>query len=708
MWGHRSPEAIPAAIDDPAAVRVHYNALVTGIGLQGQAPPAGMRILDRLLAEGRIDQSDYESVILHAQRIGTRAEDALIDCGVMSEMDLLKYLAAVYRTRYVGTEKLANANVTRATLKLVPHKAAEKLLVFPVLWDPATSTLSVVAADLAIGDLAKQVQLVTNVRDVRVYVARPGAVIAAIRKYYVGEVGAFAMMLGSGGRSVQEEREQLQGARDIPLDDEPDVPVSEWLESPAVSAHAQQTRTKRDLVIEAPEIAADLAKAPQAATPEAAAPRAAASPSGVSVDDYLEMLHVMVALLEQGRGELRGHTSLVARLCKKVCERIGLPKDQTTGISIAAHLHDIGKASAYHLTALNVAQYEGHRIQAQKTYLTPIRMFESANLPEIAIESLAHMYERYDGQGFPDRLSGKEIPLGSRILAIVETYADITTHPKNPYRKALDAKEACEALGQFEEAFFDPNLLDVFESLVLGDDLRSRLLEDRRTVLLVDPDPEDSTVLEMRLIEHGHDVVIARNAADAIARFEKGGIDAIVSEVDIGGEDGFELVARLRKDGGDVPVLFLTRRGDRASVNRGFELGAADYLVKPASADVVAAKVQKALERRAEAKSGRGVTGSLREMSLPDVIQILSNGRKSGQLSIRANGRVGQLWFGDGFIHDARFGDVRGEEAVYAMLLLQDGDFVLDPNAPPTERVIRSSTESLLLEGMRRMDEGNR
>jgi hypothetical protein len=95
-------------------------------------------------------------------------------------------------------------------------------------------------------------------------------------------------------------------------------------------------------------------------------------------------------------------------------------------------------------------------------------------------------------------------------------------------------------------------------------------------------------------------------------------------------------------------------------------------------------------------------------MALPDVVQILYHGRKSGKLTISAGGRRGEILFCDGMIFDASFGEAAQEEAFYDMLNLRDGDFELDPNFRPSEQVIQVSPESLLLEGMRRLDESGR
>ncbi len=57
-------------------------------------------------------------------------------------------------------------------------------------------------------------------------------------------------------------------------------------------------------------------------------------------------------------------------------------------------------------------------------------------------------------------------------------------------------------------------------------------------------------------------------------------------------------------------------------------------------------------------------------------------------------------------VWDAAYGQLRGEDAFYAMLALDEGEFTLDPSVKPAERVINMSSEGLLLEGMRRLDEG--
>jgi response regulator RpfG family c-di-GMP phosphodiesterase len=427
----------------------------------------------------------------------------------------------------------------------------------------------------------------------------------------------------------------------------------------------------------------------------------------------VETLNVLVSLLENSRADLRGHSSMVARLTRKTCERIGLSPLQIAAFTAAAYLHDLGKMGAYHLTALNVAEYEGHRVAAGKAADLPLHLMESVGLLPETKGAIASMYERYDGQGIPDGAAGKDIPLGARILAVADTYADLTQNPRNPYRKILRPFEACEVLLQYRGTVFDPNIVDIFRQSTTGEDMRAKLLSDRHEALIVDPDPEETTVLELRLIEHGFEVKIARTVAQARKILAENEISAVVSEIDLDSPDaGLALREQVLKEGKrDLTWVILTGKTDRQVAQRAFDIGVDDFVPKPVSTDIFAAKLRQLIERRASSSGGgaaRGVTGSLTEMSLPDMIQILWHGRKTCALRITFGPSSGEIDFHEGQVVDARWDALRGEESFYKMLTLREGDFRLDPSyKPPATRTIQASPEALLLEGMRRLDEGS-
>ena len=110
-------------------------------------PTGNPKLAEWLVTQGLITPEQRERVISQQQVLGGRIEEAVLETGALGEADLLKFLANTYRTRFVTTEKLAKAQIDRATLDKVPKKVAEQFTAFPVMYDGQTSTLSVVVAD---------------------------------------------------------------------------------------------------------------------------------------------------------------------------------------------------------------------------------------------------------------------------------------------------------------------------------------------------------------------------------------------------------------------------------------------------------------------------------------------------------------------------------------------------------------------------------
>jgi response regulator RpfG family c-di-GMP phosphodiesterase len=644
--------------------------------------PGNTRLLERLFADGHITAEAQEAALNLVARTGERVEEALLELKAMDEAALLKYLAGLHKTRFVSTEKLAKADIDRVTLDKVPKKLAERDTVFPVLYDAQTATLSVVTPDPDNAPALHDVQLASGVKEVRAFVGRPRAVKAAISKAYNGDIHAFAIL----DREAHAQFSTMLNVFERNL-------VSD--ESLALSLAKEATQGERVL--------SDKDFKTRKTGGQAS--------GGVDDESFQEALNVLITLIENSRPDLRGHSAHVARLIKKISERIGLPESTRSSYVVAAYLHDLGKMGAYHLTALNVAEYEGHKAQAEKQYKSPVRLLEAVQLPAEVTQTIESMYERYDGKGFPDGSSAKEISLGARLLSIADTYADLTQNPRNPFRKALRPVQACEVLARYRGSVFDPNLVDLFKHTVTGEDLKARLLANRHRALIIDPDPEETTVLELRLLEQGFEVSQAHSIEAALKHLEKGETELVIAELDIPGGDGLGLLEQVRKRpwGQKLPWVVVTGRNNRNDAQKAFDLGAADFMSKPVSADLLVAKLKQIIEREAQrAGAARGVSGSLLEMGLPDMVQVLWHGRKSGSLKIRSGTTAGEIHFVNGSIYNALWATLRGEEAFYAMLKLADGDFALDPNFTAPQQVIMDSPEALLLEGMRRMDEGGR
>jgi DNA-binding response OmpR family regulator len=190
---------------------------------------------------------------------------------------------------------------------------------------------------------------------------------------------------------------------------------------------------------------------------------------------------------------------------------------------------------------------------------------------------------------------------------------------------------------------------------------------------------------------------------------EAGDVEVVISELDLKPQDGFALLGEARKHewGRGLPWVIVTSRSTSVDAKRAFDLGAADFMTKPVTTDLLVAKLKQIMEREARSRAPRGVSGSLTEMGLPEIVQVLWHGRKTGSLKIRSGADQGEIHFVEGQVWNALWGAQRGEVAVYAMLSLTQGDFNLDPTFKAPQEVIQASPEALLLEGMRRLDEAN-
>jgi DNA-binding response OmpR family regulator len=124
------------------------------------------------------------------------------------------------------------------------------------------------------------------------------------------------------------------------------------------------------------------------------------------------------------------------------------------------------------------------------------------------------------------------------------------------------------------------------------------------TVLLVEDEPEIVRLLTDFLAVEGFGVVAAGDVPSAIAALDRNGVDCVLLDVMLPGGSGFDVCRRIRERS-DVPVLFLSARGEDNDKLRGLALGADDYIVKSATPAEVVARV-KAVLRRSEA--GRSTT----------------------------------------------------------------------------------------------------
>lgn len=243
----------------------------------------------------------------------------------------------------------------------------------------------------------------------------------------------------------------------------------------------------------------------------------------------------------------------------------------------------------------------------------------------------------------------------------------------------------------------------------------------KQQLLLVDSDPRGIRVLEVSLKKAGYTVTTARTVDEALAVVEVSVPDLILTDTRIEGGDGFQFVRRLKEhpEWSQIPIVFLA--SDKAIENkvRSLELGVEDYLTKPIFVRELLSRVQLLLQRTSqqritESRTMGGRTrfaGSIEDMAVVDLLQTIEVSRKSGVARVTNGERVCTFWFREGQIVDALLDKLEGEEAIYRALVWNDGEFEVEFGPLSTaerEQTINVSTQALLMEGMRRVDEWGR
>ncbi len=241
----------------------------------------------------------------------------------------------------------------------------------------------------------------------------------------------------------------------------------------------------------------------------------------------------------------------------------------------------------------------------------------------------------------------------------------------------------------------------------------------KKKVLLVDGDPRSLRVLEVSLRKAGFNVTSAMEGGAALELLEHQAPDLVITDTTLPTFDGYAFVRKMkeRAEWSAIPVIFLASHRSVEDKIRGLELGVEDYLAKPIFVRELLGRVNAVFARRTQQSlfNPRPVTatktrfaGSIEELTVVDLLQTFEVSRKSGTIAFKDGATVGQVWFRDGRAIDAEVGNLRGEEAVYRLLVWSQAEF--EVNFDPVERdeVIEATTPALIMEGMIRSDEWGR
>ncbi|HVL91291.1 MAG TPA: HD-GYP domain-containing protein [Actinomycetota bacterium] len=178
-----------------------------------------------------------------------------------------------------------------------------------------------------------------------------------------------------------------------------------------------------------------------------------------------ELTEALASVVDARDLYLFRHSHQASAYSERIARRLALPEDQVRLVRQGALLHDIGKVgipeailrkpgplSEAERSIMNRHAAIGASIVARTSELTPVAAIIRAH------------HERFDGRGYPDGLAGDEIPVGARILSVLEAFDAMISD--RPYRAAMSVEDALAEIGRCSGSQFDPRVVRAFLSLV--------------------------------------------------------------------------------------------------------------------------------------------------------------------------------------------------------------------------------------------------
>ena len=161
-----------------------------------------------------------------------------------------------------------------------------------------------------------------------------------------------------------------------------------------------------------------------------------------------------------------GHCERLAEMSARMGERLGVPEEQIKALRRAGVVHDIGKVAVPDsillkpgpLTSDETKVMQKHPVVGERI-CAPLKTFR------LVLPIIRHHHEKHDGSGYPDGLSGDEIPLTARILQLSDVYDALTTD--RPYKVAFTPEVALDLMGEeAERGWWDRELFEAFREMI--------------------------------------------------------------------------------------------------------------------------------------------------------------------------------------------------------------------------------------------------
>ncbi len=394
-----------------------------------------MKIGEYFLQLGKIDRVVL-SKALEIQKIqkGYLGE-ILVANKMLSENDLLTYLAGIFNLQYISSEKLEKMSIQSNIVQVMPERIADARTIFPLKYSFTEGKLTLLTFAPQDAKMLDELRIILdNIKSITLVIAYSKSIKALIAKQYRGDLIAFDRFFPKSvdvhgftpvGESVLD--------KDMLTQDGP----RKVLQSP------QRGNTSFTQIINQGEILQSDGGDTTITN------RVNKLQNGVTIvghEEFIEALKVFTSIIDSIReGGFKHHTQRIVSLCMKLGKACKLNEVDLNDLIMAAYLHDTGKKK--HVTAFDIKDKSCADTIIKYSSAGP-RLFAGCNLSKQTKVNLSNMYETVNGEGYPQGLKGGDIPIGAQILLLADTFDYLTQVSALP---APTAYLRMKALGHFTD-----------------------------------------------------------------------------------------------------------------------------------------------------------------------------------------------------------------------------------------------------------------
>jgi len=277
-----------------------------------------------------------------------------------------------------------------------------------------------------------------------------------------------------------------------------------------------------------------------------------------------------------------GHSKRVADYAGKIAARMGKSKEEQEEIYRAGLLHDVGKIRIPAEIINKPGRLTDEEYNIIKIHpVTGYHILQGISEDSVIAIAAKYHHERYDGKGYPNGLSGENIPEVARILGVADAYDAMASN--RSYRKSLPQEVVREEIEKGKGTQFDPQIADIM--LQMMDEDTEYLMKEadatKKRVLTVDDEMMNNKIIaHIMKDEPKYEVISAESGKEALRLLGSQSFDLILLDVKMPEMDGLETLRHIRENY-RTPVVLMTSDKTLEAATEFAELGCDDFITKP-------------------------------------------------------------------------------------------------------------------------------